>query len=177
MSETNGKQSGNGAVKRDVLVQVKNLKKYFPIRRGVLKRVVGHVKAVDGVTFDIYKGETLGLVDESGCGKSTAGRTILQLYAPTGGEAPLCLTARGVQCLDGMSVDGADNQPSIRAEHRTKDIVGVPLQRQHLFAAGHVPHAQQRVDHQDEEGHPPEVLEQGHRAGLDPLHPVGEPVH
>jgi len=86
MSETNGKQSGNGADGREALVQVKDLKKYFPIRRGVLKRTVGHVKAVDGVTFDIYKGETLGLVGESGCGKSTAGRTILQLYAPTGGE-------------------------------------------------------------------------------------------
>lgn len=86
MSEANGKQNGNGAAGREALIQVKNLKKYFPIRRGVLKRVVGHVKAVDGVTFDIYKGETLGLVGESGCGKSTAGRTILQLYAPTDGE-------------------------------------------------------------------------------------------
>ena len=69
-----------------VLVQVRDLKKYFPIRRGVLRRTVGHVQAVDGVSFDIYKGETLGLVGESGCGKSTAGRSILQLEVPTAGS-------------------------------------------------------------------------------------------
>ena len=71
---------------KEVLVKVKNLKKHFPIRRGVIRRQVGAVQAVDGVTFDIYKGETLGLVGESGCGKSTTGRTILQLLAPTAGE-------------------------------------------------------------------------------------------
>ena len=70
---------------RPVLVQVRDLKKYFPIRRGVFRRTVGHIRAVDGVSFDIYKGETLGLVGESGCGKSTAGRTILQLEEPTEG--------------------------------------------------------------------------------------------
>ena len=77
MSEANGKE---------VLVQVKNLKKHFPIMRGILRRQVGAVQAVDGVTFDIYKGETLGLVGESGCGKSTTGRTILHLLEPTDGE-------------------------------------------------------------------------------------------
>lgn len=70
----------------EVLVKVRNLKKHFPIRRGVFRRQVGSVLAVDGISFDIYKGETLGLVGESGCGKSTAGRTILQLYEPTAGE-------------------------------------------------------------------------------------------
>ena len=70
----------------DVLVRVKDLKVHFPIRGGVLNRVVGAVKAVDGITFDIVKGETLGLVGESGCGKTTAGRAILNLYQPTGGE-------------------------------------------------------------------------------------------
>lgn len=68
------------------LVEIKNLKKYFPIRKGVFKKTVGHVKAVDGLDFTIFKGETLGLVGESGCGKSTTGRTILQLLAPTEGE-------------------------------------------------------------------------------------------
>ncbi|TVY11691.1 ABC transporter ATP-binding protein [Paenibacillus cremeus] len=68
------------------LVEVKNLKKYFPIKKGILGRTVSHVKAVDGLDFTIFKGETLGLVGESGCGKSTTGRTILQLLQPTEGE-------------------------------------------------------------------------------------------
>ena len=87
MSDANGGSPGaNGATKTEILVKVENLKKYFPIKRGVLRRTVGFVKAVDGISFDIYKGETLGMVGESGCGKSTAGRTILQLYEPTAGE-------------------------------------------------------------------------------------------
>ncbi|MED4782141.1 dipeptide ABC transporter ATP-binding protein [Brevibacillus choshinensis] len=68
------------------LVEIKNLKKYFPIRKGMFKKTVGHVKAVDGLDFTIFKGETLGLVGESGCGKSTTGRTILQLLSPTEGD-------------------------------------------------------------------------------------------
>ncbi len=72
---------------KEVLVQVRDLKKHFPIRRGILfQRQVGAVRAVDGITFDIYRGETLGLVGESGCGKSTTGRTMLQLYRPTSGQ-------------------------------------------------------------------------------------------
>jgi len=70
-----------------VLLKVQDLKKHFPITRGILiQRQVGAVRAVDGITFDIYRGETLGLVGESGCGKTTAGRTILQLYRPTAGR-------------------------------------------------------------------------------------------
>ncbi len=69
------------------LVQVRDLKMYFPIMRGIIiQRQVAAVKAVDGLTFSIKKGETLGLVGESGCGKSTTGRAILQLHKPTGGE-------------------------------------------------------------------------------------------
>lgn len=70
----------------DVLLEVRNLKKHFPIHGGLLRRVVGQVKAVDGVNFYIKKGETLGLVGESGCGKSTTGRTILRLYDATDGD-------------------------------------------------------------------------------------------
>ncbi len=77
--------AANGQAKQ-ALVQVRNLKKYFPIHRGALRRQVGAVQAVDGVSFDIYKGETLGLVGESGCGKSTTGRAILQLLPPTAGQ-------------------------------------------------------------------------------------------
>ncbi|NLJ83580.1 MAG: dipeptide ABC transporter ATP-binding protein [Halanaerobiaceae bacterium] len=68
------------------LLEVKNLKKYFPVKAGVLRKTVAHVKAVDGVSFHINEGETLGLVGESGCGKSTTGHTILRLLEATGGE-------------------------------------------------------------------------------------------
>jgi oligopeptide transport system ATP-binding protein len=70
----------------EVLLRVSDLKMHFPIYRGVFQRQVGAVRAVDGISFDVFRGETLGLVGESGCGKSTTGRTILQLYKPTAGE-------------------------------------------------------------------------------------------
>jgi peptide/nickel transport system ATP-binding protein/oligopeptide transport system ATP-binding protein len=70
----------------ETLVEVKHLVKYFPVRAGLLQRVVNHVKAVDDVSFAVRKGETLGLVGESGCGKTTVGRTMLRLIEPTSGE-------------------------------------------------------------------------------------------
>lgn len=82
--QTEATVSGNN---KPVLVKVRNLKKYFPIYQGaVYRRHVGDVKAVDDVSFDIYEGETLGLVGESGCGKTTVGRTLLQIYKPTAGS-------------------------------------------------------------------------------------------
>lgn len=68
------------------LLAVRGLEKHYPIRSGLLRRVTGHVRAVDGVSFDIHRGETLGLVGESGCGKSTTAEAILDLESPTGGE-------------------------------------------------------------------------------------------
>lgn len=70
----------------EILLNVENLKKYFPIKRGLFSKTVGYVKAVDDVSFIIKKGETLGLVGESGCGKTTIGRTLLRLIEPTGGK-------------------------------------------------------------------------------------------
>lgn len=70
----------------NILLEVKDLKMHFPIIRGILQRTVGHVKAVDGVSFSLREREVLGLVGESGCGKTTVGRTILRLYDPTSGE-------------------------------------------------------------------------------------------
>ncbi len=73
----------------EYVVEVKELKKYFPIKSGVLQRTVGQVRAVDGVSFKIKKGETFGLVGESGCGKTTIGRSILRLTDPTSGEVKI----------------------------------------------------------------------------------------
>jgi oligopeptide/dipeptide ABC transporter ATP-binding protein len=78
------------------LLEVKDLKKYYPVRKGVLQRVVGQVYAVDGISFTVGHGETLGLVGESGCGKSTAGKTIMKLIEPTSGEIS----------VDGRRIDG-----------------------------------------------------------------------
>ncbi len=88
------------AEQNEDLVIVRDLKQYFPVKAGILQRVVAHVKAVDGVSFTIKNGECLGLVGESGCGKTTVGRTILQLIKPTAGTV----------IFDGIDVTRANSQ-------------------------------------------------------------------
>lgn len=84
------------------LLQVEGLKKYFPIKRGLLRRTVGHVRAVDGVDFSLQQGETLGVVGESGCGKSTMGRSVLRLIEPT--QAKISFQNKNVMGLDRLSL-------------------------------------------------------------------------
>ena len=87
MSATNGSPRTNGQARGDVLLNVHDLQMHFPITKGIIfQRQIGAIKAVDGIDFSLFRGETLGLVGESGCGKSTTGRAILQLYRPTAGE-------------------------------------------------------------------------------------------
>jgi oligopeptide/dipeptide ABC transporter ATP-binding protein len=85
-NENNGRNKKDKAKDQRVMLDVQNLVKYFPVRGGILQRVQGWVKAVDDVSFHIYEGETLGLVGESGCGKTTVGRTVLRLIPATSGH-------------------------------------------------------------------------------------------
>jgi len=94
------------------LLEVRNLKKYFPVRRGVLSRVAAHLKAVDDISFTIGKGETFGLVGESGCGKTTAGRAILRLIEPDSGEV----------LFEGVNLPGL-NAAEMRAKRRDMQII------------------------------------------------------
>lgn len=93
-----------------VLLEVKDLKKHFPIHKGLFKRVVGHVKAVDGVSFTVNEGETLGLVGESGCGKTTVGRMIMGAYRPTSGHIWF-QPPNGEPRVDLASIDPSDMKP------------------------------------------------------------------
>ncbi|MBV8751485.1 MAG: dipeptide ABC transporter ATP-binding protein [Hyphomicrobiales bacterium] len=116
------------------LVEVRDLKKHFPITRGVLARVSGQVHAVDGVSFHIGRGETLGLVGESGCGKSTVGRTVLKLLPPTSGR--IFVDGADITDLDAarmfpyrekMQMIYQDPYASLNPRMTAGDIVGEPL--------------------------------------------------
>ncbi len=119
---------------KNVLLNVENLMMHFPIKRGVFQRTVGYVHAVDGVSFDIRKGETLGLVGESGCGKSTTGRTILQLYKPTAGHVYFdntdLTTLKGEELRvlrRKMQMIFQDPYASLNPRMTVEEIVGEPL--------------------------------------------------
>ena len=126
----------------EVLVSVTDLKKHFPIMKGLLRRQVGIVRAVDGVSFDIYRGETLGLVGESGCGKSTTGRVILQLYEATEGTVTFAgheLTALGSDAIrrlrPRMQMVFQDPHASLNPRMTIASIIGEPL-KEHKVARG-----------------------------------------
>ncbi len=121
----------------ETLVKVRGLKMYFPIYSGVLRRHSGDVKAVDDVSFDIFHGETLGLVGESGCGKSTCGRAILRLYDITAGEVHIGgqdiggLSQKELRALrPTMQMVFQDPQASLNPRMTVEDIIGEPL-REH----------------------------------------------
>jgi oligopeptide/dipeptide ABC transporter ATP-binding protein len=125
------------------LLEVRGLKKHFPIRKGLLGRTVGYVYAVDGVSFSIRKGETLGLVGESGCGKSTIGRCLLRLYEPTAGE----ILFRGmdigklspgemIRFRTKMQMIFQDPYSSLNPRLRVREIIGEALRVHHLAPEG-----------------------------------------
>jgi oligopeptide transport system ATP-binding protein len=117
------------------LLEVRGLQTWFPIRRGLLQRITGHVKAVDGVDFTLEAGQTLGLVGESGCGKTTVGRSILRLIEPTGGE--VLFEGRDVRRMGAeelrllrrrMQIIFQDPGGSLNPRMRVGRIVGEPLE-------------------------------------------------
>ena len=121
----------------EYLVEVKDLKQYFPIRTGFMKTTL--LKAVDGVNFGIKPGETLGLVGESGCGKTTVGRTLLRLYKPTGGEiyydGNLITDQNMIQYRPKMQMVFQDPYSSLDPRMTVEEIIGEPLDVHRLYSS------------------------------------------
>jgi len=127
-------------VEDDILVDVKDLKMYFPVTRGILRRKVADVKAVDGISFKIRRGETLGLVGESGCGKTTTGRCVLRLHRPTEGQ--ILFEGQDISrwpenkirpLRRKMSLIFQDPYGSLNPRQSAGSIVGEPLKIHHLI--------------------------------------------
>jgi oligopeptide/dipeptide ABC transporter ATP-binding protein len=123
----------------DALLVVEGLQKYFPVRRGVLQRQVGAVQAVDGLTFTVTKGETMSIVGESGCGKTTTGRLLTRLIEPTGGS--IVLEGRDISHLSAgkmrplrrdVQMIFQDPYSSLNPRHTVGTIVGAPFKLQHV---------------------------------------------
>jgi oligopeptide transport system ATP-binding protein len=124
----------SGNTHNNILLRVDNLIKHFPITKGLLRKQIGAVRAVDGVSFEVKRGETLGLVGESGCGKSTTGRTILQLYRPTSGDVQFdgvnLVTLKGEdlrRMRRKMQMIFQDPYASLNPRMTVGEIVGEPL--------------------------------------------------
>jgi ABC-type oligopeptide transport system ATPase subunit len=122
------------ATKQPVLLDVQDLKTHFPVRSGLLQRTTGYVKAVDGVSFHVKRGETLGLVGESGCGKTTVGRTLLRLIPATGGSVRFnnvdvfSASGKSLKSLrQQMQIIFQDPAGSLNPRMRIASIVGEPL--------------------------------------------------
>jgi oligopeptide/dipeptide ABC transporter ATP-binding protein len=124
----------------DTLLEVKNLKMYFPVTKGLLRRKIADVKAVDGISFSIRKGETLGLVGETGCGKTTVGRCILRVYRPTEGQ--IIFEGQDIANLSPskmrpfrrkMQLIFQDPYGSLNPRQRAGNIVGEPLRVHQLI--------------------------------------------
>ncbi|MEU7107303.1 dipeptide ABC transporter ATP-binding protein [Streptomyces sp. NPDC046215] len=134
------------------LLKVEGLVKHFPITKGLLRRQVGAVQAVDGITFDVRQGETLGVVGESGCGKSTMGRLITRLLEPTGGRVEFegrDITHLGVAAMRPMRRDVQmifqDPYSSLNPRHTVGTIVGAPFKLQRITPEGGIKQEVQRL--------------------------------
>ncbi|CAM5542408.1 MULTISPECIES: ABC transporter ATP-binding protein [Streptomyces] len=145
-------QASAPAAEREVLLKVEGLQKHFPIRKGVLQRQVGAVKAVDGIDFEVRKGETLGVVGESGCGKSTMGRVITRLQDPTGGSIHFegkditRLNTAGMRPLRrDIQMIFQDPYGSLNPRHTIGSIVSAPFRLQGVEPEGGVKKEVQRL--------------------------------